>query len=376
MRPSIVRLLSLALLLGPTAAVAEPTNLQLQWVGTFQSADDDHSADEYSSTADLFLDADMGPGRWHVWVEAATTPQDAGVSTFYPSANEDVGTALGKDGGGRVQISTLRYALPLSDSTTLHTGLLDPTNFIDASGSFTSDLNDEGIANNETSQFLAGPFVNNPTIDFPDYTLGVAIDDYAKERAIGGQLMIASSNGLADNPQASYGQLFNVDEHDKGVFAAGEAYLHQGATLFARLGGWTNSREHRAADGTHLGHNYGAYAVVDGRSTEGNGVNLRFGWANPDVSDTRTFASIAGRLQAGPAVLGAALGHSQASARTRQPTPDGLQAEVYSRFTIGDVFHISPDIQYLAHLAADTQPLADDHVMVYGVRLNLTLPPS
>lgn len=365
-------------------AVAHPVHaqnngnaMQIQQVGTFQHANDGLTADEYSSTADWYLDADMGPGHWHAWIEAATTPQRGGITRAYPSANADVGTALGGDGEGRVQVSELRYGLTLSPTTTLYMGLMDPTVFLDTTGSLTPGIDDAGIANNETRQFLAAPFVNNPSIDFPDYTLGAVLSNFAPHSAFGGQLMIASSNGLADNPRADYGQLFDVGARHKGVFAAGEGYVHDGDRLFARLGAWTNSHRHVGAAGRALGHNYGAYAVIDGRASDRAGLNLRLGWANPRVSNTRTFAAVAGEAPIGSIALGAAIARSQVSDTHDAPTPDGLQSEVYARIPVTAYLHISPDIQYIAHLAgAGAERATADHVVVYGLRVKLAFPPD
>lgn len=91
--------------------------------------------------------------------------------------NGDAGSALNGNGDGRLQISELRYALPVRDFGTLSFGLLDPTAFLDTTSHAnpTAGPDFSGIANDETTQFLGNSFVNNPVVEFPDYTLGAAI---------------------------------------------------------------------------------------------------------------------------------------------------------------------------------------------------------
>jgi hypothetical protein len=101
-----------------------------------------------------------------LYVEGNTTPFHDGVSRRIPEANTDAGTALNRSGEGRIQVSELRLIWPIFQGSHVHLGLLDATGFLDVSQ----------IANDENLFFLGGPFVNNPTIEFPDYALGAGLD--------------------------------------------------------------------------------------------------------------------------------------------------------------------------------------------------------
>ncbi|MBN2841682.1 MAG: carbohydrate porin, partial [Sedimentisphaerales bacterium] len=78
-----------------------------------------------------------------------------------------IGSMLGANadyiGSRSLDIVELFYQADLTDSFSLTVGKIDFTGFFDASA----------YANDEASQFLNGALVNNPSIPFPDYSLGV-----------------------------------------------------------------------------------------------------------------------------------------------------------------------------------------------------------
>ncbi|MBA1333320.1 hypothetical protein QQ73_20495, partial [Candidatus Endoriftia persephone str. Guaymas] len=92
----------------------------------------------------------------------------------------------------------LHYAISLA-SGELVAGLIDASSFLDASE----------VANDETAQFLGAGFVNNPTIEFPDYSLGAVWHYDATVDHPGLTLLLSSSHGLADN-DGKYDQLFDL----------------------------------------------------------------------------------------------------------------------------------------------------------------------
>jgi porin len=143
---------------------------------------------------DLFLKASLLRGTVHLYVEGNTTPFHDGVSRRIPEANTDAGTALNRSGEGRIQVSELRLIWPIFQGSHVHLGLLDATGFLDVSQ----------IANDENLFFLGGPFVNNPTIEFPDYALGAGLDGGLTDNGkLCYAVILTSSNGLADNPDVS-----------------------------------------------------------------------------------------------------------------------------------------------------------------------------
>ena len=117
---------------------------------------------------------------------------------------------------------------------------MDLTGFLDVSR----------IANDENLFFLGMPFVNNPAIAFPDYVLGTTVDvsipRLPRSRIA---LALSSSHGLADNPEASYGELVDLGAARKGVFVAGRARW-DGEVWRAAIGGWVDPTH---ASSTQLG---------------------------------------------------------------------------------------------------------------------------
>ncbi|MAA73116.1 MAG: hypothetical protein CMN28_00220 [Salinisphaeraceae bacterium] len=374
-RPATASLSIPALAAALAAPSASGATLDAGLTSTFQTTDDSDTHSEQLISADLVVTQTLGPGELLLYLEGSSSPQRAGVSSGYPEANADAGTALDRDGDGRFQVSELRYALPLTESGSLHAGLLDATVFLDASGPLktTYPVYDyRGIANDETTQFLGAEFVNNPLIEFPDYAPGVVYgwQDSASQSAF--RLVLTGSNGLADNPDASYSSLLELDESGRGVFLASEVGRRSFGSGAVRLGLWLNSRDHQTLDGEHDdARNYGAYAVADGGLGRG-GWNLRAGWANPDVSAGEYFLAAALEQPVGLGDVGLAGGVTLASDRLDAASEDRLHTEIYWRVPVTPAIHISPDLQYIQH--SDFRPGEDAFIL--GLRLTATLSSS
>ena len=105
-------------------------------------------------------------GRWTLHIEGNTTPRDDGVSTLIGESNADAGTALDDARRGRVQVSELYYTHAWQGARSLAIGMVDASAYLDISR----------IANDANAQFLGVSFVNNPVIEFPDYSLGMVYE--------------------------------------------------------------------------------------------------------------------------------------------------------------------------------------------------------
>lgn len=180
----------------PAAAQESPVSVSGGVTAVAQTVDDDRVRSEVVSSVDLFLGFALGGRvRLETYVEANTTPFRGGVSTLVGEANTDAGTALNRRRQGRVQLSEVRLVIPLGGGLNAHGGLLDATGFLDVSR----------IANDENLFFLGVPLVNNPTIEFPDYALGVALEgSLPRTESVKVGAVLSSSHGLADNPAVSY----------------------------------------------------------------------------------------------------------------------------------------------------------------------------
>lgn len=303
---------------------------------TLQAASVHESRYETQASFDLLSILPLGSGLLTAYIEGSTTPRDDGVSTLLGEANSDAGTALDGSGNGRLQVSELYFdaLLPVGR---LYAGLIDPTGFLDGSE----------VANDETRQFIGSGFVNNPTIDFPDYTLGFAWHDGGPPARPGIVLFLGGSNGLGDNPDASYSELHDIHDSGKGVFAAAELFLPWSG-LSIRPGFWINTAEHEkiGRPGSET-HNCGVYASIDGQVRKGR-RNLRLGAASEDVSTAARFAAVAFDHPLGNALLGGGIARTHVSDRISGPmTGNTTQAEVYARLPLTRVVELTSSVQWL-----------------------------
>ncbi len=343
---------------GPAAPTVE-AGLTL----TFQSASDSRVREEAAASVDFLAGVPLGAGVLTLYVEGATSPRDRGVSAFVPDANADVGSALDRDDAGRFQVSELRYDFNVGTAQ-LFAGLLNPSGFLDSSA----------VANDETSQFLNASLVNNPTIELPDYTLGLALHRDAQARGAGFTALLTSSHGLGDNPDRSYRQLFDVDGEGKGLFLAGELYWELG-DFTPRLGIWTHTADHeRLNGGAGNESNHGAYGMLDGVSGPVQ-WNLRLGAADARVSEAAWFVGAAMERPFGAAGVGVGLTHTAVSSDARDGAPGALgdttQAELYGRFNLGARWQLTPSLQYVRNPGFDrTGDVVDRELWVAGARLS------
>jgi len=266
-----------------------------------QATSDSRARPEIVASFDLFVEVPLGRGRLVTYAEANTTPRLNGVSRLVGEANTDAGTALNRRRRGRVQLSEVRLVWPLASDFRAHGGLLDATGFLDVSR----------IANDENLFFLGVPFVNNPTIEFPDYALGVAMEG-AISGPLRGAFTITSTHGLADNPNVSYSQLLDLNGDGKGVFAGG-ALRWVGPAGRVSVGTWVRSAAVPRLDGAGPDEvNSGAFAVV-GRTRGQHSLSFRTGIASGAVSAVRGFTGLTYLWARRPDAIGVGLGRSFSS---------------------------------------------------------------
>lgn len=290
-------------------------------------------------SADLYLQHRGRRGSWFIYAEGNSSLDVDAASTVLIEANADAGTALDPDRNGRIQISELNYRASLGEGAFLTVGLLDPSGYLDRTR----------ITNDENVQFLGASFVNNPTIAFPDYTLGMVYERPAEGFRPQLNAVLASSNGLADNPNLSYSQLLRLTDDDDGAFAAvGLGWPSERQLI--RVGAWTNTRPHVSLDGSRTdATNYGAYAVF-GRSWRNHGLNVRLGLANDDLVEGSRFASLAYRFRWRDHGIGAGIARTFLSANIDDPSrDDSTQIELFGRFNISPSIHFTVSLQRLIH---------------------------
>jgi len=353
-------LLGLTVLSTPLAAESE-WNISGGITSTFQTASDDRVDSEVLASADLVIQRSFKNGDLRLYIEGNSTPGSHRVSAILPEVNTDAGSALDKNRKGRIQVSELAYHHVFNDHRELTAGLIDITSYFDQSR----------IASDENTQFLAVSFVQNPTIDFPDYTLG-AVYDHNTDHGLVLRLGLTSSNGLADNPNLSYAQLLDVDESDKGVFVITSAAIRK-PYWYMHVGTWAHTAPHPRLYGTREDlMNYGAYAV-GGYQAPFGAISFRFGLANEAVSLAEGFAAIIYQYEISPITYGIGLGRVFLSDHEPNPEMDNLSHfETYLRWNVTTKFIATVDLQHLANSSFDSgDTIVDSYVTVYGVRLTI-----
>lgn len=351
-------LLPLAMASVPSSAQTPPPGVvdfdaSANLVGQATSEDNVHS--EFVGSFDFFTDVRLGAVTLHAYVEANTTPRVGGVSSLIPFANMDAGSALGAEGRGRVQLSELRVAWNAGRSVVLHAGLMDLTGFLDVSR----------IANDENLFFLGQPFVNNPTIIFPDYTLGatavVGIPSMPDGRLA---LSLASSHGLADNRSASFGELLELGAAGKGVFMA--ARFRWASDRWAgSLGGWTTTSEKSAGVSPRPLPTRGIYSVL-GVDAGVHSLDGRIGFASGEEG-TEPFVGLTylGAIGANALGVGVARTPGLPSFLDRQTE----HVEAFVRRSVRDVVYLTSSVQWLGEELLD-EAVASRGVWIFGFRLS------
>lgn len=326
--------------------------------GIAQWSNDSRIKHGLTASADLSIEHKQGSGTWTIDLEASSTVRSNRVAGVLAESNGDAGSAVDSDDHGRVQISGLNYRFK-SSTGTITAGLVDPTGFLDGNE----------VANDESAQFISATLVNNPSIEFPDYTLGVSLQREGNASRIGYTLFLGSSHGLGDNPKRSYQHLFEINDSNRGLFVAAEIRWPL-AALTVRTGIWVHNGDHTRLDSTGNENNYGVYANIDG----GKSLrwNLRLGASNKDVNRAARFVSVAARKPVGNHTLGAGIswtGISNVGKTAGQD--DTVQAELYYKVPLSKQLELTPSLQWLKNSAFDSSGSSfDARQTILALRIN------
>ena len=177
-------------MLGCSFVCHEVDASEIAWEGgitaIYQHADDSRAEAEVTASADLFATLAMGSGEWLMYIEASTSPGSDSVSAFYPTVNGDARSVLTRHGDGGIQISEFNYTFRSANDRSLMVGLIDPSGWLDRGR----------IANDENQHFLNGSFVNNATIEFPDYALGAVYRTPGRGHRPEVTIVVSGSDGM------------------------------------------------------------------------------------------------------------------------------------------------------------------------------------
>lgn len=344
-------------------------------VGTWQHASLPGLANEANGQMQVSARLPFGPGHWGLELKAGNSARVDGITNRYPDANDILQENPDHEGKRQLGVTQLFYQFD-SRSGTLSLGLLSASEYLDTNP----------VANDEYRQFLAVPFVNNPTIAMPAYALA-GVYHFKPSPTLGVTGYLSST---ADLQESTYAQLFKFNSSGRGLFATAEVEW-QAAVLSGNVGLWANTdaaftmplmgetdadalvpEETEPAVRTRTA--YGVYANLNGHLLPALAWTLRLGWANPDVvvASNAISAAIAYTSEwrlaggGGPVTFGAGLARTGVSSRVVGPHADQWQAEVYARVPLTRRFSLTTDLQWLRHGRFDP---ANGSVWVAGLRL-------
>ena len=322
----------------------------------------------YSGSYDLELSADLQKllgfetGSIYLLVEGGW-PDAEGIDAL------SVGSAFGVNadaiGNETMLVKELYYQGPVfSDNLTLMIGKIDFTGVFDASA----------YADCECTQFLNAAFVDDPTIPFPDYSLGVVLNwDITDSWYLTGGVADAQANGRETG--------FRTAFHDEDYFFyALETGITAGNGTY-RLGLW-NDPQPKGSDNKR--DDVGVYTSCDWmlhkessdpEDSPGLGGFFRYGYAPSKKNDITNFFSLGLQYQGlfdgrDDDVFGVGYGRGFFSNTAADYTKDYESVcEAYYNAQITPWFVFGPSIQYVANPGGSNT--AKDAV-VFGLRAQMT----
>lgn len=282
---------------------------------------------------DLAIESDLGEwGQAFIYMIAA---EGANVESKASSGvNSDFEAGIWDDGG----FSDLRVAeawvdIQVAARVNARIGKIDPTGIYDANE----------YANDQTSQFLAGVFVNNAAINFPAYTGGVSVGVDLNEH-------VTVNAGLFDSTGEFVGTLSDT-------FAIAEAAMgyHLMSDGNVRVSYWND-------DATKSN----GYALsVDQHVADAMAVFMRFGANEDDAANTTTVLSGGWQLEIHEDTLGLAYAQTSKSGADNEG-----HFELYYKKGFTEHFHITADVQQITNPGNDS---ANNNETVYGMRMQLEM---
>ena len=259
---------------------------------------------------------------------------------------------------------------------------------------FTGVFDATAYADDECTQFLNTAFVNDPTIPFPQYSLGVVLN---LDMTDSWYIMGGIADAQADSRETGFRTAFGGEDY---FFYALETGITPELTSANgpmqgtyRIGLWNNpqpkANTDRAAAGKSYRDDIGFYTSCDQmlykenrylEDSQGLGVFGRFGYANIDLNPIGNFWSIGLQYQGlfegrDNDVLG--VGFAQGLFSNNAGANDGEDytenyenvLEVYYNAQITPWLSLSPSIQYIGNTGRD-KTVSD--AVVLGLRAQLT----
>ena len=347
-------------------------------------------AGRFSGSYDLELTADLQKllgvegGSLYMLTEGVWS-KSAGIDA--PS----VGSAFGVNGDARARramdITELWYEQAFwGDSLRIRLGKMDLSGGFEHHGCPVA-FDCSTYAGDETTQFLNGALINNPTIPFPDYGLGVAVR-YSPARFW--YVSAAVTDAQADIRETGFSTTFHKEDYFFYIFETGitpQLNSARGPLQGAyRVGLWYDPQPKAiSVDGSrNYRDDVGFYLTCDQllakenaepEDQQGLGAFFRYGYANSKRNDISKFWSAGFQYQGlfegrDDDVLGFGFAQGVFSNRASSTYTDDYENafELYYSVGIMPWLNISPSIQYIANPGGDR---TTSDAVVLGARLQM-----
>jgi porin len=302
-----------------------------------------------------------------------------------------VGSAFGVNGDARdrrtIDVTELWYEQALWDQTMrIRLGKMDLTGGFEHHNCPVS-FDCSSYANDETTQFLNGALINNPTIPFPDYGLGAAVH-YAPLDPW--YVSAAVADAQADLRETGFRTTFCGQDYFFYIFETGitpQLSSANGPLQGAyRAGLWYDPQPKANADSDkNYRDDVGFYLTCDQmlvkenndlQDSQGLGAFFKYGYADSKKNDIVNFWSFGFQYQGlfegrDDDVLGVGFAQGFFSDKAAITYTDDYESalELYYNARITPWLNISPSMQYIANPGGDKT--ASDAV-VLGVRTQMS----
>ncbi len=314
---------------------------------------------EFSGSYDVEVTLDM---KKLLGLEGSFFIHGEGGWTDSEGINESsVGSAFGVNadaaGNRSLDIVQAYYELPITEQFRIAAGKIDFSGFFDASA----------FANDETSQFLNASLVNNSTVPFPDYSLGVIASFDITDNWYA---MAGVADAQADGRETGFNTAFSDEDYYFYIAETGVATAFDSAKGAMpgtyRLGVWNDPRPKGNADAVDLERDDVGFYVSfdqmlakendDADDSQGFGVFFRYGYADGKRNDLCSFYSLGVQYQGlidgrDEDVFGVGYSNGSFSNYAAASFPDGYESavEAFYNIRVSDRVQITPDVQYVVN---------------------------
>jgi porin len=318
-------------------------------------------AGRYSGSYDLELSADLQKmlglesGTLFLHLEGGW-PDTEGIDGV------SVGSAFGVNadaiGNRSIDVKQLFYEGPiLGNNLTLMIGKIDLTGVFDSSA----------YADDECTQFLNAAFVDDPTIPFPQYSLGAVL---TYDLTDSWYLMGGIADAQADSRETGFRTTFHKEDYFFYALETGVTYQLNSANGpmpgTYRIGLWYDPQPKTNSDGSkNYRDDVGFYVScdqllakenADPQDAQGLGAFFRYGCADSKRNDIANFWSIGFQYQGllegrDDDVLGLGFAQGIFSNKASSTYTDDYENafELYYSAAVTPWLNISPSIQYIAN---------------------------